>query len=111
MKFDVVIGNPPYNKDIYLDFVTLGHTLASKYDCWITPAKWQAKETLKDSEFRNRIVPYIRSLIFYPSCSDIFEIKIVDGITIYLVDKEKHEKITIENKCMYQKLLESANFG
>ena len=107
MKFDVVIGNPPYNKDIYLDFVTLGHTLASKYDCWITPAKWQAKETLKDSEFRNRIVPYIRSLIFYPSCSDIFEIKIVDGITIYLVDKEKHEKITIENKCMYQKLLES----
>lgn len=107
MKFDVVIGNPPYNKDIYLDFVTLGHTLASKYDCWITPAKWQAKETLKDREFRNRIVPYIRSLIFYPSCSDIFEIKIVDGITIYLADKEKHEKITIENKCMYQKLLES----
>lgn len=107
MKFDVVIGNPPYNKDIYLDFVTLGHTLASKYDCWITPAKWQAKETTKDREFRNRIVPYIRNLIFYPSCSDIFEIKIVDGIAIYLVDKEKHEKITIENKCMYQKLLES----
>lgn len=27
MKFDAVIGNPPYNNDIYLDFVTLGHKL------------------------------------------------------------------------------------
>ena len=24
MKFDAVIGNPPYNNDIYLDFVILG---------------------------------------------------------------------------------------
>ena len=43
MKFDVVIGNPPYNNDIYLDFVELGHKLADKCSCWITPAKWQAK--------------------------------------------------------------------
>lgn len=43
VKFDVVIGNPPYNNDIYLDFVTLGDQLASKATCMITPAKWQAK--------------------------------------------------------------------
>lgn len=41
--FGVVIGNPPYNNDAYLDFVTLGHSLASKYTMMITPAKWQAK--------------------------------------------------------------------
>ncbi len=39
MKFDVVIGNPPYNNDLYLDFVTLGHQLSTKYTCMITPAK------------------------------------------------------------------------
>lgn len=43
MKFDVVIGNPPYNNDLYLDFVQLGHQLSSNYVCMITPAKWQAK--------------------------------------------------------------------
>ena len=48
MKFDVVIGNPPYNKDIYLDFVTLGHTLASKYDCWITQQSGKPREGQKN---------------------------------------------------------------
>lgn len=43
MKFDVVIGNPPYNNDLYLDFVQLGYQLSSNYVCMITPAKWQAK--------------------------------------------------------------------
>lgn len=43
MTFDVVIGNPPYNNDLYLDFVQLGYKLSSNYVCMITPAKWQAK--------------------------------------------------------------------
>ena len=43
MKFDVVIGNPPYNSDLYLDFMQLGYQLSSNYVCMITPAKWQAK--------------------------------------------------------------------
>lgn len=28
MDFDVVVGNPPYNNDMYLDFVMIGHELA-----------------------------------------------------------------------------------
>lgn len=43
MEFDVVVGNPPYNNDIYIDFVQLGHTLSKDYTIMITPAKWQAK--------------------------------------------------------------------
>lgn len=63
VKFDLVIGNPPYNNDRYLDFVTLGHTLASKYDCWITPAKWQAKGGQKNEDFRKNIVPYMSKIL------------------------------------------------
>ena len=43
MDFDVVVGNPPYNNDMYLDFVMIGHELAKQFTLMITPAKWQAK--------------------------------------------------------------------
>ena len=100
MKFDVVIGNPPYNKDIYLDFVTLGHTLASKYDCWITPAKWQAKGGQKNEDFRKNIVPYMSKIVYYPYCKDIFDITCHGGITYYLIDKQKHNnsKLSVRHK-------------
>ena len=39
MKFDIVIGNPPYNNDIYLDFVSLNMGLSSKAVCMIMPTK------------------------------------------------------------------------
>ena len=41
MKFDIVIGNPPYNKGMDLDFVDLGYKISNKYTVMITPAKWQ----------------------------------------------------------------------
>lgn len=43
MQFDVVVGNPPYNNDMYLNFVMLGHKIAKQFTLMITPAKWQAK--------------------------------------------------------------------
>ena len=104
MKFDVVIGNPPYNKDIYLDFVTLGHTLASKYDCWITPAKWQAKGGQKNEDFRKNIVPYMSKIVYYPDCTDVFIIQEPDGICYYLIDKEDHIKKEITNICLLNKI-------
>lgn len=43
VKFDIVIGNPPYNNDLYIPFVEAGHKLSKEYTVMITPAKWQAK--------------------------------------------------------------------
>lgn len=104
MKFDVVIGNPPYNKDIYLDFVTLGHTLASKYDCWITPAKWQAKGGAKNEDFRKNIVPYMSKIVYYPNCSDVFLIGEQSGIAYYISDKKVYNTKEIENRSIAQTL-------
>ena len=59
---------------VQLPFVTLGHTLASKYDCWITPAKWQAKGGAKNEDFRKNIVPYMSKIIYYPNSGDVFDI-------------------------------------
>lgn len=55
MKFDMVIGTPPYINDLYLDFVTLGHKMSSKYTIMITSAKWQAKGGAKNEQFEKRL--------------------------------------------------------
>lgn len=99
MKFDVVIGNPPYNNDLYLDFVTLGHQLSTKYTCMITPAKWQTKGGNKNERFRRDIVPYMSKIVFYLDAGDIFDIREMDGITYYLIGHVKHDNKTIVNRC------------
>ena len=98
VKFDVVIGNPPYNNDAYLDFVTLGHQLSNKYTMMITPAKWQAKGGAKNEAFRKDIVPYIKDITYYPEATDIFDIAESDGISYYLIGKEKGSSVSITNK-------------
>ena len=65
MKFDVVIGNPPYNNDLYIDFVILGHALSNKCSSMITPAKWQANGGLKTEQFRKDIVPHMSKIVYF----------------------------------------------
>lgn len=108
MRFDTVIGNPPYNRGMDLDFVDLGYKLSNKYTCMITPAKWQTAEANQKiasntsyGDFRNKLVPHMKHVCFYPACKDVFDILQVDGITWYLLDKEIHETCTIENKCKH----------
>lgn len=98
MQFDVVVGNPPYNNDLYLDFVTFGHNLARKYDCWITPAKWQAKGGDKNKQFREDIVPYMSKIIYYPCSTEIFDIAEVDGISIFLSGHAMNDNKEIINR-------------
>ena len=87
MKFDVVVGNPPYNNDIYLEFVTLGHHLSTQYTLMITPAKWQAKGGKKNEDFRANIVPCMRKIAYYPNEKDIFNISLSGGLSYFLIDK------------------------
>ena len=92
MKFDVVIGNPPYNNDMYLDFVQLGYRLIKDdgYELMITPAKWQAKSGVKNEEFRDKIVPYMRKIVYYPNAADVFDILEKSGICYYIIDKKRN---------------------
>lgn len=96
MKFDVIIGNPPYNNDMYLDFVTVAKKLIegggqNSYVCMITPAKWQAKGGKKNEDFRDNIVPYMEKIVYYPDAFELFNIREQEGITYYTIDKNIHE--------------------
>lgn len=92
MTIDVVVGNPPYNKDIYIDFVENGHKIARQYCCFITPAKWQAKGGEKNESFRKNIVPHMSKIVYYPNTPDVFFIGEAAGISAYRIDKEIYEK-------------------
>ena len=102
MKFDVVIGNPPYNNDMYIDFVNLGHKLSKEYCCMITPAKWQAKGGKKNEQFRRDIVPYMSDIVYYPDCSDVFNIGEVPGISYFLLGDKQTSETKIRNICKLQ---------
>lgn len=117
MKFDVVIGNPPYNKGMDLDFVNKGFDLCTKYCVMITPAKWQtaaddysgcASKTIDYKGFREKLVPHMSDVVFYPDCKDLFDIGQIDGITYFVLHRNnKFNVANVRNKCNMQKYFNS----
>jgi site-specific DNA-methyltransferase (adenine-specific) len=109
MKIDVVVSNPPYNKDKYLDFVKEGSNLADKCSLWITPAKWQAKGGEKNEAFRQNIVPHMSKIVYYPVSTDIFNIGESAGISYYITDKSVHTNKELKIVCVGQEQFSTDN--
>ena len=115
MNFNVVIGNPPYNRGGDIDFVNLGYEIQTDFVVMITPAKWQTAEAdqkiaskMSYGQFRKKLVPHMREVVFYPDCSDIFRIGQIDGITYYILNKnEVYDKCKVVNKSRLQKYFNS----
>ena len=89
MKFDVVIGNPPYNKGMDLDFVNKGFEMSKQYTVMITPAKWQTADAnqkvaseMSYGDFRKQLVPHMRKVIYYAQTPEVFSIAMTEGISI-----------------------------
>lgn len=114
MKFNVAIGNPPYARGMNIDFVINSFNIVDETGlvCMITPAKWQAAEDTQIiqsentyGDFKRIVRPYIREVVYYLECSELFKIRNIDGITYYLVDKRKsfENNCKITNKVKHQK--------
>lgn len=110
MKFDVVIGNPPYNKGMDLDFVARGFELSKQYTVMITPAKWQTADAnqkvaseMSYGDFRKQLVPHMRKVIYYAQTPEVFSIAMTEGISAYILDKNQcFEKCEVVNVCKVQ---------
>lgn len=70
----------------------------------ITPAKWQTAEAnqridsqMSYGDFRKKIVPHMKEVVYYPQTTDIFDIETREGVTYYLIDKELHPIKTVKN--------------
>ena len=101
MKFDVIVGNPPYQlstagdangaqaKPIYQHFIEQSIKLNPRYLTMIIPSRWFAGGWGL-SEFRKSMIndPHIRCLHDFPNAQDVFpsEVSLKGGVCYFLRD-------------------------
>lgn len=110
MKFDVIIGNPPYQisdgggngksaMPIYQKFIEQAQKLNPRYLTMIIPARWFAGGKGLD-EFRSNMLNDKRlvELVDYENSSEVFSgVDIAGGICYFLWDKEHNGKCNVTN--------------
>ena len=110
MKFDAIVGNPPYqlvsssdnqnrNPPIYHKFVQIGIALSPRYMSLITPARWYSSNILMGNfplEFlSDKRICYLHD---YTNANDIFPtVEIKSGVCYFLWDRNYNNACIIDS--------------
>ena len=112
MKFDVIIGNPPYQlstggggeqsrqaKPIYNIFVEKAMDMKPRFVTMIIPSRWFSGGMGLDN-FRKKMLNdgHIRRLVDYPNSRDVFNgVDIAGGVCYFLWDRDNKGKCEVSN--------------
>ena len=109
MKFDVIIGNPPYQlatgsitgqaTPIYDKFITLSKQLNPQFLCMIIPSRWFAGG-MGLEDFRTKMLNdrHILKLVDFSNAKDCFpESSIGGGVCYFLWERDKVGDCSVEN--------------
>ena len=109
VKFDVVIGNPPYQevttgrmmkkgqqqsvRNVFHEFQLVADQVARKYSCLIYPGgRWiqRSGKGMADFGLKQINSPYLLEIIYYQQASEVFkDVAISDGISVVVKDYHK----------------------
>ncbi|MBV9766619.1 MAG: Eco57I restriction-modification methylase domain-containing protein, partial [Acidobacteriaceae bacterium] len=114
MKFDVIVGNPPYHMDsdgnnrtmpIYNLFVEQAKNFNPRYIAMIIPSRWMATG-LGLTAFRSEMLGdrRIRKLVDFPNAAEVFPgVDIKSGVCYFLWDRDEYGDCSVtvlrEGKC------------
>lgn len=114
MKFDVVVGNPPYHEttgggtvveskaSLYDKFITKSLDICSKYVLMIIPSRWLTGGNTVLSDFRTAMVESkrVKAIYNFKNSQEIFpEAEIGGGVQYLLLDKQREYSETVIKQC------------
>ena len=110
MKFDVVIGNPPYDRTLHLKILSSIHDKVKKI-CWIAPIRWLKVKEL--SEYNKRIADKIESLkiLNIEEASQLFGIRQETELGIFVIGNGgyDYQQLSILSDPIVKKCIEKTN--
>ncbi len=107
-KFDVVVGNPPYQGRLHLDFLELAYKLRKKFIVWVHPSAWliDKKDKIKRyGEIKKLLEKSVKEITIFNG-NPIFNVVLKTPFIIEMIDKDKKDsKIEVDDRINNKKLV------
>ena len=108
MKFDVVVGNPPYTKGVHLKFVDKAMAISNQYTVMIHPVNWilSKKRNKPFEKFNSKIGNKLEKVVLFNPNAYFSNVGIFApcGIT-YLNSKKTQKEVLVINKFLGEEFI------